>query len=386
MLQTREFVNNKQPIYKIGRTQQPLLKRFNQYTKGSVLIIHINVKDSVISEKEIISVFTKQFTCKKDLGREYFEGDISKMKKSLFEICCREDETPDENVQGCKSSIIPECADTHTSDYLGDEDVVKAFVDTWCIRTVNKKDRVSSKTLFEAFRSSEFYRPIISKNNFPAHLFRINLQKMRISGVWYWTHLRLNPPVEECADTHTSDYLGDGDVVKTFVDTLCTRTANKKDRVSSKDLFEAFQSSEFYRSIISKNNFPTHLFRINLQKMRISGVWYWTHLRLNPPVEECAGTHTSDYLGDEGVVKTFVDTLCTRTVNKKDRVSSKDLFEAFQSSEFYRPIISKNNFQAHLFRINLQNIQISGVWYSTHLQLPPPQTHFILVHLNHRMR
>jgi hypothetical protein len=54
------------------------------------------VKDSRISEKEIISVFTKQFTCKKDLGREYFEGDISKMKKCLCEICCREDETQNE--------------------------------------------------------------------------------------------------------------------------------------------------------------------------------------------------------------------------------------------------------------------------------------------------
>jgi hypothetical protein len=106
MLQTREFVNNNQSIYKIGRTQQPLLTRFNQYSKGSLLIIHINVKDSIISEKEIISVFTKQFTCKKDVGREYFEGDISKMKKVLFEICCREDETPEENVQG-----VPACAE-----------------------------------------------------------------------------------------------------------------------------------------------------------------------------------------------------------------------------------------------------------------------------------
>jgi hypothetical protein len=104
MLQTREFVNTKQPIYKIGRTQQPLLTRFNQYSKGSVLIIHINVNDSIILEKEIISVFTKQFTCKKDLGREYFEGDITKMKKSLCEICCREDETQNDPKQ---KVIIP---------------------------------------------------------------------------------------------------------------------------------------------------------------------------------------------------------------------------------------------------------------------------------------
>jgi hypothetical protein len=121
MLQTREFVNNKQPIYKIGRTQQPLLTRFNQYSKGSVLIIHINVKDSRISEKEIISVFTKQFTCKKDLGREYFEGDISKMKKCLCEICCREDETQNEyendedknNTESINKNIIEMDKETH---------------------------------------------------------------------------------------------------------------------------------------------------------------------------------------------------------------------------------------------------------------------------------
>jgi hypothetical protein len=93
MLQTREFVNNEQPIYKIGRTQQPLLKRFNQYPKGSLLIIHVNVKNSVLLEKEIISVFSNQFTCKKNLGHEYFEGDISKMKIALFKICCQEEET-----------------------------------------------------------------------------------------------------------------------------------------------------------------------------------------------------------------------------------------------------------------------------------------------------
>lgn len=95
MLQTREFVNNEKPIYKIGRTQPDFPKRFNQYSNGSKLILHINVKDSLKSEKEILSVFSKKFTCKKELGREYFEGDISKMIKSFFEICCPEN---DENL------------------------------------------------------------------------------------------------------------------------------------------------------------------------------------------------------------------------------------------------------------------------------------------------
>ena len=57
MLQTREFVNNEKPIYKIGRTQQDFPKRFNQYSNGSKLILHLNVKDSFKSEKEILYQF-----------------------------------------------------------------------------------------------------------------------------------------------------------------------------------------------------------------------------------------------------------------------------------------------------------------------------------------
>ena len=38
LLQTRECLAIRQNIYKIGKTTQPLLKRFKQYPKGAVLL------------------------------------------------------------------------------------------------------------------------------------------------------------------------------------------------------------------------------------------------------------------------------------------------------------------------------------------------------------
>ena len=38
LLQEREFIKTKEPIYKIGKTKQVNNKRFGQYPKGSVLL------------------------------------------------------------------------------------------------------------------------------------------------------------------------------------------------------------------------------------------------------------------------------------------------------------------------------------------------------------
>jgi P4 family phage/plasmid primase-like protien len=171
---------------------RPILSGFDQGVSRRLKFVPFNNKfmdpDKIntddVTHREIDKTLTKRFDTT-DYAQQYMLLLLEYFNK---------------NVRGCKSFGIPECADTYTSDYLGDEDVVKTFIDTWCIRTDNKKDRISSKTLFEAFRSSEFYRPIISKNNFPDHLFRINLQKIRVSGVWYWSNLKLNPPVTEEED------------------------------------------------------------------------------------------------------------------------------------------------------------------------------------------
>ena len=43
IIKIREFVNNNQNIYKIGRTTQDNLKRFNNYPKGSILLYYIYI-------------------------------------------------------------------------------------------------------------------------------------------------------------------------------------------------------------------------------------------------------------------------------------------------------------------------------------------------------
>lgn len=79
-----------------------------------------------------------------------------------------------------------------SKSHRNDQDPVQRFIETRYIRTDNAKDRVSSQDLFNAFRTSDFYCPTINKQNFPEHLFRLNLNKIRISGVFLWTNLKIN--------------------------------------------------------------------------------------------------------------------------------------------------------------------------------------------------
>ena len=78
LLHTREFINSKQPIYKIGRSSN-MNTRLSQYPKGSNILCSIKCEKSNLCEKELIKLFTKLFTIRKDYGNEYFEGDYNNM-------------------------------------------------------------------------------------------------------------------------------------------------------------------------------------------------------------------------------------------------------------------------------------------------------------------
>lgn len=86
ILQEREHINIQKPIYKIGRTKQEGLRRFKQYPKESKLIIQESVSDCCAVEKEIIKLFDKKFTNRREIGREYYEGDIVEIKKYFRNI------------------------------------------------------------------------------------------------------------------------------------------------------------------------------------------------------------------------------------------------------------------------------------------------------------
>ena len=83
LLREREFVQNGQPIYKLGKTKQPNQNRFAQYPKESVLLYHRICHSCHNIEKQLIQRFKEVFTQRTDIGSEYFEGDSFTMMEHM---------------------------------------------------------------------------------------------------------------------------------------------------------------------------------------------------------------------------------------------------------------------------------------------------------------
>lgn len=82
---TREFLNNKQSVLKIGYTKN-IITRFADYPKGSKLALAIftdNVKDT---EKRVLKKCKELFIQRKDIGLEYFEGITENILQNVVEV------------------------------------------------------------------------------------------------------------------------------------------------------------------------------------------------------------------------------------------------------------------------------------------------------------
>ena len=86
LLQEREFIKTKEPIYKIGKTKQEKLKRIKSYPNGSELLFYIVCDNSDEIEKTIINKFKGHFIHKKEFGNEYFMGDYNLMIDTIYNI------------------------------------------------------------------------------------------------------------------------------------------------------------------------------------------------------------------------------------------------------------------------------------------------------------
>lgn len=75
LLIEREFILLDENVYKVGRSSQTGMKRFNQYPKGSQLLLFVPCINSVDIEKIIIALFRKKYISRFDIGHEYFECD-----------------------------------------------------------------------------------------------------------------------------------------------------------------------------------------------------------------------------------------------------------------------------------------------------------------------
>lgn len=93
LLQEREFVNNKENVFKIGRSKQENTKRLIQYPKGSKLLLSIACSDCKKIENILIKNFKIKYKHRKEhIGSEYFEGDYKMMMKNIIELTMNEND------------------------------------------------------------------------------------------------------------------------------------------------------------------------------------------------------------------------------------------------------------------------------------------------------
>ena len=84
IMHTRECLNAKLPIYKLGRSHQ-LDKRVKQYPTGSQIMCMLPCKLSIICEQLLIEIFKTKFIHQKTYGNEYFEGDYELMVQTIID-------------------------------------------------------------------------------------------------------------------------------------------------------------------------------------------------------------------------------------------------------------------------------------------------------------
>lgn len=116
LLQEREFIKSGEPIFKIGRTKQTGFKRFNNYSKGALLICHLLVEDSLRAENELIRVFSLHFNRKLDYGSEWFEGDIQLMRRIFASVA--ENHFPTSFPPKWKGDLMGDSADSPSTPNL----------------------------------------------------------------------------------------------------------------------------------------------------------------------------------------------------------------------------------------------------------------------------
>lgn len=85
IVQTREFKNSNQDIYKIGKTINPR-NRLTSYPKGSKIFLIYPCLDCDTTEKNVIKIFSEKFIRRTDLGNEYFQGSVRLMAKEISDL------------------------------------------------------------------------------------------------------------------------------------------------------------------------------------------------------------------------------------------------------------------------------------------------------------
>jgi len=86
IIHEKQFVETNQNIYKIGKTTQHAIKRYLQHPKGSVLKIQMSVANCTIVKNKLKKTFDEKFINRKDIGREYYEGNYDEMEIEFINV------------------------------------------------------------------------------------------------------------------------------------------------------------------------------------------------------------------------------------------------------------------------------------------------------------
>ena len=85
LIQEREFIKTEEPIYKLGKTHD-IFQRKSGYPKGSILKFCIEIDKKYSMEKVAINEFNSLFEKQKEIGNEYYKGNLHEMIKELHQI------------------------------------------------------------------------------------------------------------------------------------------------------------------------------------------------------------------------------------------------------------------------------------------------------------
>ncbi len=153
IIQEREHLNAQKNIYKIGKTKRPPSERIKEYPKGSKPITFLLVNDCNECEKELKTEFIKKFIQRKDIGVEYFEGELDDIVDMFLQIAKTQ----------YKDTILGKCVllREENTGLLGYKIInvqwnehTKNNIDAWKGNRIHDDDRVDE--IYNAIKQGEY--------------------------------------------------------------------------------------------------------------------------------------------------------------------------------------------------------------------------------------
>ena len=189
LLVEREFIKTKEAIYKIGQSKHNNYDRLiKSYPKGSQALLIWSVKDCVYMEKIIIEEFKKTYRQRKDIGREYFEGNPIDMARRISTIIIRINDTMtvDDHLTMMFENYLEEIALNKSEQIVGVSEQIVGEINDYKVDNVGEKsfkfvDKIAEIPKTDNHHHEQEMNEKKIKLSTDVNNIKINLQKMKIN-------------------------------------------------------------------------------------------------------------------------------------------------------------------------------------------------------------